>query len=99
MSVSYPDIINQYYELNYCSYISMESIHFRANVLSDVAAAMIQWNKLTYNHSGSLFLDDDCNVTDLSSAKIFEPKARLKILLYVALRKTLRHRLRKLMSS
>lgn len=49
--------------------------YFCAKVLKDVAAAMIQWNKLTYNQRGSLVLDDDCNVIDIGRAKIFDGPA------------------------
>lgn len=48
---------------------------FRANVLKDVAAAMVQLNKFTYNKSGSLVFDDDGNVTGLGPAKVFDGPA------------------------
>lgn len=61
------------------SLVSIEQ--FRANVLKDVAAAMVQLNKFRYNQSGSLNFDDHCNVTGIGPAKVVDGPAHLKSLL------------------
>lgn len=48
---------------------------FRANVLKDVAGAMVQLNKFVYNQSGSLIFDDDGNVTGTGPAKVVDGPA------------------------
>lgn len=61
------------------SLVSVEG--FRANVLKDIATAMVQLNKFAYNQSGSLIFDDKGNVTGIGPAKVFDGPAHLKWLL------------------
>ncbi|MCJ1463850.1 hypothetical protein MMC07_002459 [Pseudocyphellaria aurata] len=61
------------------SLISLED--FRANVLKDIAKAMVQLDRFAYEQSGSLVFDDTGNVTGIGPAKVFDGPAYLRYLL------------------